>query len=467
MQIPILNGIFTDNEPSLKASYPVNLMPVVQASGVSDGYLRPADGLVLKGESSGVCRGGILWNDVLYRVMGSKLVSIGANGQSTIIGDVGGSTAQVSMDYSFENLIVASNNNLFYYDGTTFQQVTDPDVGTVLDAIWVDGYTMTTDGEFIVVTDLNAPTSVDPFKYGSSEIDPDPIKALLKLRNEPYALNRYTIEVFDNVGGDYFPFQRVNGAQIPKGAVGTHACCVYMEMIAFVGGGRNEQPSVYMGMNGQVQRIATQAIDAILENFTEAQLSQIKVEARNDRSNHFLYIHLPDRTLIYDYEATQAAGEPVWAVLSSGINTLSRYKAINFVYAYNAWQCGDPTSSKVGYLTHEVSSHWGQVVTWEFGTKIIYNESRGGIFNQLELVALTGRIEQGKTPVISTSYSKDGYTWSQDRNISVGTIGDRLKRLVWFRQGSMREMRTQRFRGDSSAHVSFVRLEADIEPLYA
>ena len=467
MQIPILNGIFTDNEPSLKANYPVNLMPVVQSTGVSEGYLRPAEGLFLTGNSSGVCRGGILWNDVLYRVMGSKLVSIDSAGQSTVIGDVGGSTAQVSMDYSFDNLIVVSNNNLFYYDGTTLSQVVDVDLGVALDGIWVDGFTMTTDGEFLVVTDLNNPVSVNPLKYGSSEIDPDPIKAILKLRNEPHALNRYTIEVFDNVGGDYFPFQRVNGAQIPKGTVGTHACCIYQEMIAFVGGGRNEQPSIYVANNGQASRIATQAIDAILENFTETQLSQIKVETRNDRSSSFLYIHLPDRTLVYDGMASQAAGEPVWAILSSGINTLSRYKAINFVYAYNAWQCGDPTSSNVGYLTHSIGSHWGQVVTWEFGTKIIYNESRGAIFNQLELVALTGNVAQGTNPVISTSYSRDGQTWSLDKNITVGTIGDRLKRLVWFRQGSMREMRMQRFRGDSSAHVSFVRLEADIEPLFA
>jgi hypothetical protein len=35
---------------------------------------------------------------------------------------------------------------------------------------------------------------VDSFKYGSSEVDPDPVKALLKVRNEVYALNRHTIE---------------------------------------------------------------------------------------------------------------------------------------------------------------------------------------------------------------------------------------------------------------------------------
>ena len=96
---------------------------------------------------------------------------------------------------------------------------------------------------------------------------------------------------------------------------------------------------------------------------------------------------------------------------------------------------------------------------------IVYNESNGAIFNELELVALTGSIALGAEPQISTSYSIDGQAWGQDRSISVGTVGNMKKRLVWLRQGHMRNWRIQRFRGDSSAHVSFIRLEAQIEAL--
>jgi len=58
----------------------------------------------------------------------------------------------------------------------------------------------------------------------------------------------------------------------------------------------------------------------------------------------------------------------------------------------------------------------------------------------------------------------DGQAWSQDRIIRAGTTGSR-KRLAWFQQGHMRNWRIQRFRGDSQAHLSFIRLEAQIEPL--
>jgi len=81
-----------------------------------------------------------------------------------------------------------------------------------------------------------------------------------------------------------------------------------------------------------------------------------------------------------------------------------------------------------------------------------------------ELVSLTGSVALGVDPMISTSYSVDGKSWSQDRSIRAGTTGSR-KRLAWFQQGHMRNWRIQRFRGDSQAHLSFARLEAQIEAL--
>ena len=465
MQIPILNGIYTDNGPDLRTSYPVNLMPVPKKSGISNGFLRPADGLVANGTGPGVDRGGINWNGVCYRVMGTKLVTVASNGTVTVLGDVGGPVnTLVTMDYSFDRLAIASGGRLYYWNGA-LTQVTDPDLGVVLDVAWVDGYFMTTDGTSLVVTELADPTQVNPLKYGSSEVDPDPVVALLKLRNEIYALNRNTIEVFDNVGGDFFPFQRIDGAQIQKGVVGTFACCVYLEAVAFLGSGRNEEPGIYLGANATAQKISTQEIDQVLLQFTEAQLATVKLEARNDKNHQHLYVHLPDRTIVYDAAASEALGEQVWFTLTTSTVGFSQYRARNLVWAYDKWLVGDPQSSTIGYMVDTTGEHWGQIVRWEFGTIIAYNEGNGAIFHELELVALTGRVALGKDPIISTSYSVDGLSWSQDRPIRVGTTGNTRKRLAWFQQGHMRNWRIQRFRGDSDSHIAFARLEAQIEGL--
>jgi len=465
MQIPILNGIFTDEDSEFRTSYPRNLIPVPSPQGISSGYLRPADGIIDSGVTTpGISRGGINWDDLCYRVLGTKLVSVDINGVVSTIGDVG-SGGQVSLDYSFGNLGVVSGGSFYLWDKTTFQQVTDPDLGTVIDHIFIDGYFMLTDGEFIIVTELTDPTSIDPLKYGSSEVDPDPIKALLKVRNEAHALNRYTIEVFDNIGGNGFPFSRIDGAQIQRGVIGTHACCVFLENIAFVGGGRNESPAVWLGYNGSSAKISSREIEIILQNYTEDQLSSVVLEPRADKGHQFLYLHLPDQTWVYDGVATTKVSEPVWFELGSTLLGSGQYLAKDFVWCYNKWLVGHPTESKIGHFNMTISSHWGDEIGWDFGTVIIYNEGKGALVHELELVSLPGRAILGDDPTISTRYSTDGETWSQWKFIKAGKQGQRNNRLVWLQQGPIDHWRIQEFHGTSKSHLSMARLEAELESL--
>lgn len=468
MQIPIVNGIYADETPSIRDWYPRNMVPVPKNSGVSTGFLRPHEGVRLYGTGPGLDRGGVCWNGRCYRVMGSKLVEIPVSGGSaTIIGDVGGSTEQVAFDYSFDYLAISSDGDLWLYDGLTLTQNTDPDLGTCLDILYIDGYFVSTDGQFIVVTDLGNPFSVNPLKYGSSEVDPDPVVGLIKVNNELYAVNRHTIEVFQNIGGALFPFERVEGTRVDRGAIGTHAFCLYMQQIAFLGSGRNESPGVYIALNAGSSKISTREIDQILENYTEDQLSETVCEAKIGRKQQLLYIHLPDQTLVFDGEATREVGLPVWYRLTSSIVGNAKFRAKNFVWSNQKWIVGDTLtgSTNYGYLDDTISEHFGQTIGWDFNTNIIYNESAGAIFNELELVSLPGRVPLGIDPVIWTSYSVDGETWSQEKKISAGKRGERTKRLVWFSQGHMDNYRIQHFRGTSDAHLAIARLEARLEAL--
>lgn len=464
MQIPVLNGTYTDQNADFRSSYPVNLIPVPKDSGISKGYLRPADGIVQIGTGPGIDRGGINWKNSHYRVMGSRLVRVSSEGSITDIGDVG-SGGQVSFDYSFDRLGIASAGRLYYLVGATLSRVIDSDIGVVIDVIWVDGYFMTTDGTSLVVTELNDPMAVNPLKYGSSEADPDPVKALLKIRGEVYALNRHTIEVFDNIGGNLFPFQRIEGALIQKGILGTHCACELVDGVAFLGSGRNEAPAVYIGANGSANKISTREIDQVLTNYTEDELSLSVVERRIDKGHQHLLVHLPDRTLVYDLAGSTVVQEPLWFYLTSSLSGFSKYRAKNLVWVFDKWQCADPTTTNIGVLDSSISTQYGDLARWEFATTIIYGDGNGAVFHELELVCLTGRVPLGANPSISTSYSIDGETWSQEKFVYVGAVGERMKRIVWRRQGVMRNWRIQRFKGDGDAHISIARLEAQLEPL--
>ncbi len=481
MQIDILSGVYADATGDFRTSYPLNLVPVPKESGISKGYLAPAEGLTYYQDDPGIGtdRGGVNWNGTHYRVMGTKLIQKkpidpGYN----ILGDVGpGDTISgdhVGFAYSFDLLAIRSGGRLYYYGGGLgFIQVLDPDLGYVKDLIWIDGYFMTTDGTYLIVTELNDPTQINPLKYGSAETDPDSIVGLMVLRGEVYAMNRYTIEVFDNVGGDGFPFARITGATVPRGLVGVNMKCLFSETIAFMGSGKSEQYAIYLVNSGTTLKISTREIDKIMPQYKLANgtnAPKMQMESRYLDGHQFLYLHFGDgggnsRTLVYDAAASQTADRPIWFELSSVVNGTGGYRARNFVFVYDTWIYGDTNSTRLGTFSKTVSSHFDSPVAWEFGTAMIYNAGKGAIVNSVELIGLPGRVEIGKDPTIWTSYSVDGQTWSTEMAISAGKLGDRLKRMQWRRQGKMRNYRTQKFRGTSDAHLSIAALEAEIEPL--
>lgn len=467
MQIPILSGIYASTVSDFRTSYPINLVPVPKDTGISQGYLRTADGIEQFADVGGLDRGGIVWSGVLYRVCGTELISVSSAGEVAVLGDVG-EGGRCSFDYSFDRLAVSSGGRFYYWDGLTLTQVTDVDLGTVVDHLWIDGYHATTDGEFLVVTELNNPLAVNPLKYGSSEFDPDPILALLKVRGELVAINRHSIEMFDNVGGELFPFQRIEGAMIAKGAIGTHAKCSFMQTLAFLGSGRNEPVSVYLAGSGNAEKIATREIEIIINQYTEEQLSVAVVERREHEGHQHLYIHLPNETLVFDLAATSVMQQPVWFILNSGSGAEKPYRAVNFVYHAGCWIVGDKTAPVLGKMTDETFAQYGEGTGWEFGTTLLYNEGRGAIIKSIELIGTVGRAALGVQPSVFCSYTKDGLLWSMERIRSAGGRGDYAHRMTWHRFGvRFGHWIGLKLRGTGSTTIAMPRLEVDLEPLNA
>lgn len=467
-QIPILNGVYVDVNADFRTSYPRNLIPVPKEQGISKGYLKQAQGLTKLGTGPGVDRGGINWNGVCYRVMDTTLLSVDENGIITALGQVGSDGLMVTFDYSFDRLAVCSAKKLYYWSPSLgLVQVTDPNLGSVINFIWIDGYFLFTDGSTLGVTTLNDPMSVNPLAYGSSEADPDPILCIIKIRNEAAVMNRYTIEFMQDTAAGLYPFTRVDGAEVMRGCIGTKCAVAFVQdSIAFMGSARKEPPAIWTALNGISTKISTLEIDEILISYTEAQLALCMLERRVERNSEWLYVHLPDQTLVYDYNSTLTVGEPVWYVLDSGIGpTKQAWRMRNLVWAYNKWIFGDVISSNIGTFTDSNSYAYGNETSWQCETIIIYNQTNGAIFHELELIALTGNIDNTKEPTVWMSYSTDGLTWSREKPRSVGKIGNRYKRLNWLHCGNMKMFRIQRFRGTSSAHIALAALEARIEPL--
>lgn len=462
MQIAILSGMKVKD--GFEQSFPVNLSPIAesangQGTGISNGYLTTTAGIRARSTFAGKDRGGRVWKGSHYRVLGDKLVKVSPNGSFSSLGSVGDDGKPVVFASSFDRLAIASNSRLFYYDGATITQVVDADLGSVLSVAWLDSYFVTTDGEYLVATELNDPASIDPLKYGSSEADPDPIVAVLALRGELYALNRFTIEVFGNAGSAGFPFQRQRGAQIPKGVAGPHAFAPFLESFAFVGSALNESPSVYVAGSGDASPLSPRALNKALSRLSEVELAAVEVETRQADGLTELHVHLPSEAWVFHYTASKALGLPVWTLLRGQTGA---WPARHYTLFNNQWWCGG--EGQLGTLDTTLTATFNQPIAFEVHTPVVYNEGRGAIVNSLELVVQGGK---GDATPISMSYSDDGETWSQERVSSNGVRGDRAARPAWRRVGRMAHWRLFRFRGYAKSPFAVSRLEADLEALSA
>lgn len=454
--VPLLSGIAGTETGEFVHTYPLNLEPVIIDSKISKGQLKAQPGVVQMGTGPGADRGGINWNGLLYRVMGTKLCSIAPNGSVTQIGDVGAG-GRCAFDYSFDRLAVNSNPNLYYYSPDSgLVQVTDPDLGTVIDMLWIDGYFMVTDGTYVTVTSLDDPTTVLPLHYGAAEEDPDPITGLLKYREEAYVFGRYTTQVFENVGGFGFPFADNKGAGLPFGCVGPMAKCLFGDGFAFVGSGRNDGLNVYLGAQGTAEGVACRELCEALDAVPDP--SVIEIEERADRAERRLFVHLPTETWVFLLKATTDVGQPVWFKVKTDGNG---YRCRNAIDIYGFQIVGDTQSGSFGYLTMADHRHFGIDPGWQFDCGLIYNDGLGAILHSVELVGLPGR---GGSGAVFLSTTRDGETFSAERSVRL-IAANRSRRIAWRPHARIGNYIGLRFRGTGTSLPGIASCEAKLQPL--
>ena len=461
MQVSILKGAFFDTAGNIRPSLPVNMWPVIGESGFSKGYLRTAPGLTRVAAGPGQDRGALVWEGVHYRVMGSKLCSVAGNAV-TQLADVGNDAKPAKLDFGFGFLVIYSAGNVYYWNGAALTQVVDPNIGNgpPIDVCWIDGYYMLTDGVSLYVTNLADPTQLLPNAYEQPGEDATPVVAVMRIRDEVYAVTTNSIQNFQDVGGLNFPFQANPAGLIPKGAVGTRAVCYYLDTLAFVGGARNEAPSVYLAGFGQAVSISTPEVDRQLAALTTDQLAAIEVEGLTEEAEQRLLVHLPTGTLVYHRQASLVAEQPIWTWLAAGAAMNQPYPARHFAAVGGVFY-GGGVGGVLGQLDETTNSQLGEVTTCQWDTLFLYNGGKGGILKSAELVGSAG------VGTALMSWTRDGKTWSAQQSIAIGSAGPVPTRMQWRPKTRMWNFMGLRFQLPAAVVAAFGALEVDIEPLNA
>jgi hypothetical protein len=368
---------------------------------MSKGYLRFAPGLT----SSAPARASTAaasTGTACYRVMGTSLVRVNADGTVTTIGTIaaGGRRRWTTVRLP----VIVGDGKAWLYDGTTLTQITDVDLGTPIDVIWIDGYYMFTDGSYLIVTELNNPFSIDPLKYGSSEADPDRIKGRAEaaqrgVRAQP--LHHRGVRQHRRHG---LPVHARARRHDREGLRRHRAKTLFADTFAWVGSGRNEPVQRLHRSAARRRRSPRARSRSAWQAYTEAQLSTIEVEAKADRMHQHLLVHLPNETLVYDMNGSGCGRAGLVLPVHRGRRVRQRLPRaqLRLVLRQVARAATRRTAASATW-TRRVVTQYGEIAGWQFDTMMLYNAGKGAIVWSLELVGTTGRAPAATTRPSSTA----------------------------------------------------------------
>lgn len=554
--IPLMTGgTTTTDDGNVQGDFAVNLKMRQVSTNDKPGTCTSHGGLtqwmpsIVTGESD---RGGILWNGVMYRVQGASVYSYTTDGTRTKLGTVANDGLKCRLDYSFDNLLIVSDNNLYYYAPTGYSHATAAAVvsggtgyavndtitlgpmginatilvtavasgvitaatvqvapqvltkfipvnpvpqvlssggGTgatfnitwaslgnfimvdmsksagitpIIDATFMAGYVMVTDGTDEWCSSLTNLTFF-PGYFGSAEYDPDGITASYKLNNQLYVFGQYTTQTMQNTGGNNFPFTAQQSYTFDIGCVSRQTMCAYNRSLAWIGGGRN-MPNGVWWLNGNApNKISSAAVDYELSKLTAAQVAVVTLEAISFEDSELLYVHLPNKTLVFDAIASVALGVKFWTQLNSGPTNSDFYRARNFVRFNGMWACGDLADNRVGFLDSTTGGHYGAPVMNRTSSPMVMLPLASAGLRSVELKCVTG--QSGDDSRIAMTYSSDGLRWSQMRYTRAVTRGGYSKRVRWLPGGLTRNKMQVRVEHVTTAHVTWFGVDVELEPL--
>lgn len=456
--INLIKGDKVASNTDYRDALPVNMTAVVRPILGAAGYMLMEPGLTQFGIGSGADRGGN-WNErfeMHFRASGSEFLSIAADGVKTVLGAINGAT-QTSLPYSFNTQGLVSNGRFYLYSPTSgFSEVTDPDLGSPIDCVWVDGYYFFTDGEYIYHTDINNESAIDPLKYATSEFSPDPTYGVGKTQDDKVVVfNRFTTEYFVNVAQDNFAFQRVSTRAIKIGIVGTYCKAEVGDTWFIMGGRKEESVSVHQLGVGSAAKIATREIDKIIGQYTESQLRQVVLESYSEDGYDYLLVHLPDYVLKFNYTVAKSNGiEVAWSILKTDTTGNNPWRAKNGVFdpRLGAWIFGDKLDSRLGLLDSTTALQYGDIVEWNLFTPFVYLEDQS--IDQLAIQTIPGfTATDDATVFLSMTY--DGITYGNERTVNYGSPADYGQRFEINRLGYIRDWFAFKLRGASRSRMAF------------
>lgn len=456
MTLPIGGGFYQSESLPLSAQRCINWFPVLPqtANAGSPINLFHTPGQLSFTTLGGINRGQHEMGEINFAVNSNTLFQVNENKSKVSIGTIEGSGIVSMADNGTKLVIVVPGGKSYVYDGTDLVEITDIDFRTSDTVSFKDGFFIFTasDGSVFFNSALNDPLNFRALDFGTAEINPDRIVASIVVHNELFIIGTETIELFQNIGGADFPFQRIQGANIQKGAHAKFGIVGLDETFAFVGGGFNEKSAIYQVADStRAIKISTQAIDNSIQKYTKEEISNCIAMTYFDRGSQIALFtfesdRIPSKTFAYNATTSILSGIPIWSEFQTGL-TDNRWNVNSISLVYGKLLAGT-TEGEIVELDHNTYTDLGQTIKRQF-TSGPFSFEEAPLFAPKIILWMEAGIGttlgQGSNPSVSMDSSFDGKTFGNDRVRKIGKIGKFGQQTVWKRNGRQAVFRVNRF----------------------
>jgi hypothetical protein len=394
--------------------------------------LLPWMGSSIFSEDNGILDRGLWeWEGVLYHVLDQTLYSVSTSGVYTSIGTILGSTRCV-----FSSSIVGSNRqmviaagNVYTYDGTTLA-----DSGLDANSVtYLNSKSIYPNGgmEFAV---SGAGGAVDIQEIGSAESTPDDLLRPYAFNQWCYMFKERSIEPFYDAGVN---FARIDSAIMQKGLGGFYTIANTDQALYFLA----DDSCIYQIIQSQLTKVSTPSIFNSIKNLNKDFATAYTM---NVDGQEFYVLWFPNgMTFVY----AESIGE--WFNLSSGVNN-EPYLASSYIRIYGKDLAVDYRTGDLIELSFDTYTDLGEPIQRRrvlppftsidaglpYGKRLLMSKIKFALQKGVGIV--TG---QGVNPKIMVEYSLDGgETWSTERWIEIGMMGQYLMKAEYWEMVSFYEI---------------------------
>jgi len=469
VELDFAEGFYVSQSGPLLEKRVVNYFPVIpEAAAATQRALFHTEGIKSFATVTGAnSRGVLVFSDgTPYRVIGGTLYSFDSNANATNHGTISGS-ADVSMDSNGINIAIVDpdGNSYFFTPSTGTLELSNSaaflSFGQAKTVTFKSGfYVYTTTSVFFVGSfkDTNDGKTFNALDFEDAEIDPDSIVSGFKDHNQLYIIGSKTTEVYRVIETSGFPFQRIPGAMIPKGAVAPNSIISFDKTFMFLGGGDNEKPGIYIAVGSSAEKISTSSIDQLIHKNSAEVIAKTRAFAFAQNGYYFAVFTIGNNTFVYDRVTSKLSGKPEWHERQTGITNgtgFQRWRAVHGAKSFGVIQVGDDRSARVGTLDTNTYTEYGDEIDKFWTTRPFINKLDKLFSSKIELFMRTGEGLTGEDdPQMRMDYSDNGSrSFKSEISKSIGDTGEYDIDVVWKRLGSIPHTRVMRFKTTAAIPV--------------